>query len=329
MKVKQLALAVIALFSISAHAQFMSPVDNIEPVVVPGLIPDKKPPVPPKKTGPTTVVSTSQGSNAPLATGPSLPPAPPLAAAAKNQAAQMMQQLVEQQGQFKIPSPNANDAINVTPGVTEVIPVSRAYLTRIATPFANPSVETSSAVEAKVKGSSLYVTIGDEPVGLFIADKSDPDNVISVQLVPRDIPQRDVKLTLRGVSSTKASRSMEALPYVQELSTISTELARGKIPTGFAMDKAKGYEISCAMPGMQLRLAQVMTGSNYRIGVFAVRNTTTEAAEINEQACNDRNVAAVAAYPDNVIQPGQRTELYVITTIPAPADPTDRASVLQ
>lgn len=278
----------------------------------------------------STVVSSSGGDGtgpAPLAAG-----SPSAAEAAKVDA--LMQKILAAQAPQGQPMPAAagTDEILVTRGVTEIIPVPAQAMTHFSVPFQAPIVVKDAHAAAKVKSApgGIFVSMGDEKVGLYVYDESDPENIMSLQLMPRDIPQRDIKLAMKTSSGRKnrqAEQFETAQPYVQTVSVLLTEIAQGRVPVGYTMERARGYEITCQMPGVSLRLSQILYGANMQVGVFSARNTSGAPLEIDEQSCGLDRVAAVAAYPTAMLQPGESVELYVAKKVPAQPDGFERPAV--
>ena len=64
--------------------------------------------------------------------------------------------------------PATAQAIQVAPGVNEIIPVAVGHLNRIVTPFDKPHVRTVSQATTQIEGNVLYVATPDEiPVALL------------------------------------------------------------------------------------------------------------------------------------------------------------------
>lgn len=288
--------------------------------------------LPPVKKTAEKLVSTTGGD---AATAAPVAPAVPLDEAAKVD--EVMQKILASQMPQQAPAAApvtaaTNDEITVVRGVTEIIPVSQNSMTHLTVPFQTPIVMKDARTAIKVKSApgSIFVSMGDERAGIYIYDEADPENVMSIQLQPRDIPQRDIKLGFKvgsGARNKKAAEFEQAQPYTQTLGLLLTEVAQGKIPSGYSFEKAKGYEVTCQMEGMQLKLAQVMTGANFQIGVFSVRNASNEVVEVDEQSCGQDKAVAVAAYPAAMLNPGETTELYVVKKIATSADGSERPAV--
>lgn len=81
----------------------------------------------------------------------------------------------------------------MTPGVNELIPVALGHLNRIVTPFESPQVRTTSDAQTQIKGNVVYVATDKEsPVSLYITPPGQEASALSVTLVPRRIPPREI-----------------------------------------------------------------------------------------------------------------------------------------
>jgi conjugal transfer pilus assembly protein TraK len=56
---------------------------------------------------------------------------------------------------------------------------------------------------------------------------------------------------------------------------------------------------------------QLMTGHSLAVFVGVAQNLTSEPQEFLEASCGNWDVAAVSTWPLKVLEPGQRTEVYV------------------
>ena len=69
-----------------------------------------------------------------------------------------------------------------------------------------------------------------------------------------------------------------------------------------------------------------MVGHRLSVSIGVATNVSGQPLEFKEQSCGDWDVAAVAAWPRNVLGPNERTEVYVIRRAPgASPQPTTNA----
>ena len=221
-------------------------------------------------------------------------------------------------------------SISVRPGVVEVIPIGLQRLNRIRTPFANPDVKTvSETAMIEVEGSVIYVSTDTrDPISMFITERGQPDLALSLQLVPARIPQIETSLEMPGVSLSAVRGEPRVAsdweldqPYVETLSELMATLARQEVPAGYGMKEfsaADGLHLpACAFPpGVVVRPAQILTGSNLIAVIAEVRNEGPMQVVLDESACGSAGVLAVAAYPSLTLERGQSTELYIARELP-------------
>lgn len=219
---------------------------------------------------------------------------------------------------------SSRNQILVLPGVTEIVRIARGFPNRFTTPFDAAEVVTTDEqlTHDGVGGSIIVATSSDKPIGIFIQDRNS-DRAIPLVLVPEDIPQRDIKLllddswgppVLRNVPDT----SNAALPgqqseYVEYIKSIMRALAKGEVPDGHALSPLQPEQApQCRVPGVTMRLGQMLEGSRSRIAIYQASNTGTGPVAVQESGCYRSGVLAVAAFPRPVLEPGQDTEVYVV-----------------
>lgn len=223
--------------------------------------------------------------------------------------------------------------IEVKPGVTQIAAISRGHLNRIVTPFPSPEVMTSSLQagsggecgEVCIKDNVIYVTTDSQrPITLSINEEGRQDTAIMMTLVPKDVPPRELTLSLEeslisGLSfgSKKAESWEESQPYVTTLTNLFRKIALGEVPQGYTLHNSDSSIMPvCYQEGVTYSFidGQRMLGHHFEVAIGVATNTSHGPVEIRETACGSPNVAAVAAWPRNVLQPGEKTEVYVATT---------------
>jgi len=236
---------------------------------------------------------------------------------------------------------NNSTKIVIRPGVNEIIPIARMHANRIVTPFRNPevistSLDGGSAADGKcgeicVKGNVVYVsTEKTEAVSMFITEQGSEEQAISITMLPRNIPPREVFLELPAGLTPSSSAANDAvrgnnyeaesfersLPYVETLRTMLREVALGHIPSGYSLGSTAGARNipSCKQTDLRFNFkdGQRLTGHNLDIYVGVVRNVGKFPVEFEEASCGSHQTAAVATWPLHVLQPGQSTEVYVV-----------------
>lgn len=217
---------------------------------------------------------------------------------------------------------NEASQVKMKPGVNELIPVAQNHLNRIVTPYEKPTVTTSSPATTEVRENVIYIgTTQDAPLTMFITEEGSEEQALSLTLIPKRIPPREVFLALDGSAPTKgtySSKKAEAWetsqPYVATIEQLFRTLALGGTPPGYKLDQSAIGELpACRQSGLNFDFVkgQTVTGNSLVVHIGTAKNVTQQAVEFAEETCGDWDVAAVAAFPNNVLGPGQTTEIYV------------------
>lgn len=221
--------------------------------------------------------------------------------------------------------------ITVDSGRNTVFSVALFHANRIITPFRNPEIRTSSTSVLTVENGIIYVTTqAEDPIGLFVFDKADPAQAISLTLMPQSISPVSVKINLAGwtppplvVSSQTnpdVARSWETEdPYITTLKSLFKSLASQKVPDGFGLSTVNSryqYMPRCDIPGAHIVPVQVLEGAEITAIVARVTNTSHVALDVNEGACSSPLMLGAATWPVSSLNPGESTELYVAIETP-------------
>ncbi|MGZ0076347.1 TraK protein [Methylomonas sp. YC3] len=227
----------------------------------------------------------------------------------------------------QVTSSVAPQNIQVKPGINELMPIAVGHLNRLVTPFDNPVVTTTSQATTSTKGKIVYVATADEtPVTLYITPGDNQDIALSLTLIPKRIPAREIHLSLdkdsykvltklqqqSAASGSKASDQEQA--YITQLKKLFRDLGLQKTPAGYSLrEPSKSEHIHCLQDKVQIRTGQVLEGQDMLILVGLARNAGSDPLEFDERACatNKDDVLAVAAWPKVVLGLNESTELYV------------------
>lgn len=239
--------------------------------------------------------------------------------------------LTSQENQQSRPAPKLsenpfNTTVVVKPGVVEVQPIALNHLNRIEVPFDDPQIRTSSDVGLQIIDRFIYVQASSDSVISLYITTPDEELALSVGLLPQAIPPRDMKLVLGQPSdftggifnapNPLAKKTETAQPYVESVRAIVADIATGKIPSGYGFQKMVNPNAKdihhCYLSGFSIIPKQRLDGHLFTITVSEVVNIAGMAVEIDESLCYRQGVVAVAAWPEVVLRPGERTELYLL-----------------
>ncbi|RYY74442.1 MAG: conjugal transfer protein TraK [Gammaproteobacteria bacterium] len=217
---------------------------------------------------------------------------------------------------------NNDTQINIRPGVNEIISISKGYMNRIVTPYSEPKAMATQKGAVTVKDNVLYVITKDSsPLSVFITEGDSQEEAISITLIPQEIPPREITLRNSGSQSQSTSQNLvaekweKAQPYLSTLEELLRTLALGKLPTGYKFQNAVEGELPrCRQAGLDANflVGQMLTGHNLSVFIGVLTNTSDKPIEFSEASCGDWDVAAVSAFPSHTLQPGKKSEVYVV-----------------
>ena len=238
----------------------------------------------------------------------------------------------------------APQQLQVKPGINELIPIAVGHLNRLVTPFDNPVVTTTSQATTSTKGKIVYVATPDEPpVTLYITPGDNQDIALSLTLIPKRIPAREIHLSLdKDTYKVLTKLQQQASPaagkaadkeqeYITTLKKLFRDLGLQKTPPGFSLrEPGHAESIRCHQDRLQISTGQLLEGQDLSILVGVARNTGVTSIEFDERSCatGKDEVLAVAAWPKVVLRPGESTELYVAVRRSAEQAATLRPSLL-
>ncbi len=221
--------------------------------------------------------------------------------------------------------PMLANVVRVASHYNEVLYVSSAFPNRIATPFAAPKLIDNSEVEWQVQGQSLYISprSPEKPVGIFVTGAGVNDPVVSLTLIPRNIPAQTIILQLDEDASTAASNqpeesgevpggiSGEASGYTDRLRGILRSIVLGKTPAGFSealLPVAVGRrDALLVMPEKRY------SGQHLDVFQYRVENVGPEEIVLSEPSFYRDGVRAVSIYPVIKLRKGMSTSVYVLS----------------
>ena len=239
---------------------------------------------------------------------------------------------------------NSSGVITVQEGVNYIIPIAVSHPNRIITPFSSPEVVSTSLTGMKADGSCGEICIKDNivyvatdkttPVTAYLTQKGNQNFAISLTMVPQKIPPREIRLQLDessqgggylgGAMFNTGNKDAEAWetsqPYIETIKNVLRAVALNQIPGGYNVRKISGNTRNlpiCKSNAVSVSFdnGQVLLGHSLNVFVGVAKNETGAPVEIKESMCGGWDVAAVAAYPAVVLEPGQKTEIYVVKKI--------------
>lgn len=238
----------------------------------------------------------------------------------------------------------SDNRVLLQPGINVVIPVAVNHLNRLVTPFGRPDVRyLDESLAVDVKDNVVYVAPSerDKPITLFIREQGDESMAMSLTLWPQIRPAREVTLNFVPESQAtvtfqrpNAERWEQSQPYVTTIRNLFAAIAQQQLPPGYKLSTPNAQDldqITCMQAGMRFEFdkGQVVDGSGLRVIIGQVTNTSANRNEFREENCANWQVAAVAAWPHVLLEPGQTTEVYVaLKDNKQPMQPLRRPSLI-
>lgn len=207
------------------------------------------------------------------------------------------------------------------PGVNRIMKISRGHPNRLVAPFSNPEVRTTNTdAEITTSGEIIYVATGSEqPVTLFVSPKGNERVAASITLLPKAIPPQEIRFTLDAgnevikYANPTAEQWETRTSYIDTITKAFRALALQDLPDGYAMrDPVPQDYLTCyAGKHVSFELGQVVEGHNMEIQVAVATNNGSQPIEIVGHQCAGDRVLAAAEWPRSILEPGQKTELFI------------------
>ncbi|BDP33481.1 TPA: type-F conjugative transfer system secretin TraK [Vibrio parahaemolyticus] len=237
--------------------------------------------------------------------------------------------------------------VTIEPGHGELLPVAAGLQNRIATPFVDAVVKTADMeVPIQTDGGFVYITpLSQAPIGLMVGERGMPETMVSLTLMPLDVPPVMVDVKVKMDAKTKAKHSeyiaklksdKEKNDFLTEArkgptvkndprvntehedraTSVLSEVAGGNIPNGFDITTdipaEERYPCDIVRMGMYHEVGQRMISGREIIDVVLVKNDINGFREVREEYCLADDVIAVGVFDRATLAPGETTELYIL-----------------
>lgn len=211
------------------------------------------------------------------------------------------------------------NVVRVSSDRNEIINVSSILPNRISTPFADPKAvdQQQDDVDISPIGQSLYVTMkSDKPVAMYVTGSNPNDPVISLTLVPKEIPQQTIILQLdKALAETGAGASENHAPdsnnYTDNIRYVLREAALGKTPEGFSegLLPASAANIGNVIAYPKIRYS----GPEYDIYRYTLQGTSQADVDLDEGTFYSDGVRAVSFFPTATLRAGKSTDVFIVS----------------
>jgi len=216
--------------------------------------------------------------------------------------------------------------LEVHPGDTVPATIALGQINRIVLPFDRPEIRTLNPSTAEIQGHVLYIApVEPARIYLYVTNADDPDMAIALNLLPQEMPPRELWLDLgsdpatqdpripSGQSEAPESRSEPAGFNASSRKLLKT-LAMGQIPEGYRFRHPGPIEsIRCRQKHVLIQTRQVFEGTDHQVRVGVIRNNGKSALTLDEESClGSTPIQAIATYPSGALEPGHEAEIFVV-----------------
>lgn len=191
--------------------------------------------------------------------------------------------------------------------------VSKNEPNRIQLPFKNPKIVTLSDVaEVSKVGTSnnVYVNMAKEVeyATIFLENPLNDNSVVTLQLVPRDIPAQTIIVRDDSLSTPKRKGSNE---YVSNIQNVFEVIAKDGIPDGFSRTPLDMASVS--FNGFMLTGKDRLSNGDGDVYIYLLKNVTDSSIRISEKEFDGPKVLAVSIFPSPLIDASGTAKVIVYT----------------
>lgn len=210
----------------------------------------------------------------------------------------------------RLPAKNSV-VISTTGDGTETAYLSKRFPNRIATPFSTPRTIGNAPISKEIDGSNLFIVPkNDQPFTIYITGTAANDPVISLTLIPKDIPAQTITVQLDSTQGL-SQKNARVDSYTKQLVDLLKTVALGKTPEGYSEGAMPNLVVTQPQGGLVIIPLTRYSGSNLDIYKYKVENNQ-EDIELSETSFYQRGVRAVSIVPSVVLHKGESATVFVL-----------------
>lgn len=218
--------------------------------------------------------------------------------------------------------------VDVTGGTTTTLDIGLSQLNRIAVPFGDFNVLHQSSASVQKQGHAIYVSASEPlPFSVYIEERVPPHRTIGVLFRPvPGMPPVQVALMWSGRDTGLAYDAEDNTTvngdFVSRIRTLLEQVARDGQPEGMTprAHRHGDPDPGCRIAGLFVKPTDVLVDRDWMVLVGQAHNLGAMPVDVREEACAGPGVLAVATYPVQHVDPGQRTRvMWVFEAPPAPS----------
>ena len=210
----------------------------------------------------------------------------------------------------KLP-PKNSVVISTTGEGTETAYLSKRFPNLISTPFTKLRVIGNAPVKKELDGSHLFLTPQtDQPFTICLSGALPTDPVISLTLIPKDIPAQTITVQVDSTQGM-AQKKAKVDSYTKQILELLRTVALGKTPEGYAEGAMPNVIATQQSGGIVVVPTSRYSGSELDIYKYKVENNQ-ETIELSETSFYQRGVRAVSILPSAVLHKGESATVFVL-----------------
>ncbi len=153
----------------------------------------------------------------------------------------------------------------------------------------------------------------NEPTELYIIlrESSEDDRVVSVILIPKNIPAAAVEIIDPTKKNEKISRAEKSLPYEIAIRNIILSGKQNAGDSGYTKKTFEDQYIVTKTNQLLLRKQSELSGYLYKLEIWEVTNNTQETLMIEETDFYVYGMRAISL-DDHQLTPESNTKLYIV-----------------
>lgn len=201
-------------------------------------------------------------------------------------------------------------------GNNRFIEVSLREMNFFKMPYAIKGIKSSkkAVIKYKQNDKQFFVTLtNNEPTELYIIlrETADEDRVVSVILIPKNIPATAVEIIDPTKKNEKISRAEKSLPYEIAIRNIILTGKQNVADSGYTKKSFENQYIITKTEQLLLRKQSELSGYLYKLETWEVTNNTKEPLSIEETDFYVHGMRAISL-DDHQLMPESTTHLYIV-----------------
>lgn len=194
---------------------------------------------------------------------------------------------------------------------TEAAYLSKLFPNRIATPFASPRMIGNAPISKEIDGSNIFIVPkSDKPFTVYITGSALNDPVVSLTLIPQDVPSQTITVQLDSTQGL-AQKTSHVDSYTKNIVDLLKTAALGRTPEGYSEGSMPNIVVTHDQNQLVILPLTRLSGSTLDIYKYKVQNNQ-EDIELSETQFYRAGVRAVSIVPSVVLHKGESAMVYVL-----------------